>query len=139
MNKSLLIASFVIMIGFCVPAFAAFDIPNEPAAVPTLPSPEPDNSWTSAPERAPVLSPEAESGAVAAVVVANSAAVSTSTGQPSFVKSRDDMRIMTPNMAASRIPYYQNSAAVPEPGSIAGLSAGLLGLIFQVRRSRKRS
>jgi hypothetical protein len=29
-------------------------------------------------------------------------------------------------------------APVPEPGSIAGLSAGLLGLAFQMRRFRKR-
>lgn len=30
-------------------------------------------------------------------------------------------------------------APVPEPGSLAGLSAGLFGLLFQVRRIRKRS
>lgn len=55
-----------------------------------------------------------------------------------YFKSEAEARILTePIRIITSNGIY--GAPVPEPGSLVGLSAGLFGLLFQVRRIRKRS
>jgi hypothetical protein len=55
-----------------------------------------------------------------------------------YLMSAQDVKFM--NQQVLQLRYVgMYGTPVPEPGSIVGLSAGLLGLAFQVRRIRKRS
>lgn len=124
-----------------IPAFSAWDIPRGTTETPTFATPEPVRSWSSVPQNVAAVSAQVQSNAVSAAVKARGTWVEkpiATTGQPSFIKTAEDLKILNVTLNAPFLPNGQPNA-VPEPGSIAGLSAGLLGLLYQVRRTRIRN
>ena len=128
----------ILLIALKMPALAVWDIPTDAAQASTFIIEQPNPAWTSAVAPSPEIVMEAQAAAASTVVEASGDWIDRSAipaDQPGFVKSAEDLEILnqqviTPEMLAMGI--------VPEPGSIAGLSAGLFGLIFQARRMRRK-
>jgi len=133
------IAATMFIIGMQVPVYAIWNIPADSSSTP-VPSIQPlTPSWIKTTQaESPVVPINPPSSDSKLIVVREGWTDKTQPpAQPAFIKSEEDMKILTPPVFIDpRNPY---ATAVPEPGSIAGLSAGLLGLIFQVRRARRRS
>ena len=147
--KFILLTTLVaIMAVMQVPALAALNIDDgAPDALPEAPTapvtaPAEQSGWAEqvqdipAPVQAelPVVAPTGAPAPVQPMIVE----VSTQRVQDSLCfKTREDMRILNTRLPSSS--PFSTGAAVPEPGSIAALSAGFGGLLFQLRRTRRRS
>ncbi|MBI2844598.1 MAG: PEP-CTERM sorting domain-containing protein [Armatimonadetes bacterium] len=141
--KIILCVSLIVIaiIGFQVPAFAIWNLPTPAVEAPTFIVEKPNPSWTSAATTNPAVAAEIRAQVVSTVVAAAGEWVDRNTvptAQPGFVISAEDMKVLNQHALLALGPDGA-AALVPEPGSIAGLSAGLFGLIFQMRRIRKRS
>lgn len=133
-------------IGLQAPAFAIFNIPRDLPKQPVLkqpafPTEQKKADWAAAipKQHYSVKSIIASSKPVAPIINEKSAWTEAPRAKViiknDYVKSDYEVKIM------NRL--YRNpgnpipTSEVPEPGSIVGLSAGIVGLLFQVRRSRK--
>lgn len=135
MRKYIFIMITAILIAAHVPALA-LQIVDDPVSTPSLVTPVMDSAWTANLQDSIAISNPVVPAAVSTVVVPTGSWVQRPIEpviKQSYIKTPEDMKVMN-------IQVYNNPemSPVPEPGSIAGLSAGLAGLAFQVRRFRRR-
>ncbi len=119
------------------PTFA-LDIPQPTpqAPIPSLEMPAPEANWTAEMQDS-VSAALADSAPVLAEQPIEPMAPQfedLNISEASYVKSTEDMQVLN-----TTITYGPFGSDVPEPGALAGMSAGLAGLFYGFRRSRQRS
>jgi hypothetical protein len=142
--KFVLITAIIAVTALAVPSFAAFDIPEpEPQVIesPVVEMPVPDAAWTADMQDSVSVQP-AETPEVIApapvqpidVHIETPSFVAPETSTNLYVKTQEDMHILNTTISSS----HPLGSPVPEPGTVAGMSAGLAGIFFGLRRSRKQ-
>jgi hypothetical protein len=131
---------------FCIVVFVPVIALQAPAAGWSIPSggtqlgfvvEQPQSPWTAVPVPSPVVTAEVQAQIASTQVLASGAWVENAEAaavRNGFVKTAADLKILDPQIHTG--PY---ATPVPEPAGIAGLSTGLFGLLFYVRRAKKRS
>lgn len=133
-----------LLIGLQVPALAIWNIPSASDAPkqPNLPVVQQNSAWlTSMPRRQGPVNAIIVNKPVTPVINKRSCwterTSATTVVRNDYMKSAEDVKVMN---QVFRVPGSTTPVGVvPEPGSIIGLSTGVLGLLFQVRRTRKKA
>lgn len=137
--RTLLVVSVIALTVMCLelPALALWNIPCNPVEKPTFVIPQPAQSWTYALASSAPITGQVRAQMVSVPVAARGVWVDRTTVpviKPGYIKPPEIARILNQQPLSGP----DGLSMVPEPGSIAALSAGLLGLMFQVRRTKKR-
>jgi len=147
--KAYILAVVIAIIGLQVPAFAVFNIPQDLPKQPILKQPaftakQKKADWVAVipKQNYSIKSIIVNSKPVSPVIIDNknswtNVSRANKVIQNDYVKSDFEVKLMN---QVYRNPGSQLvTGEVPEPGSIVGLSAGVVGFLFQFRRSKKRA